>query len=105
MKHEKEADIQRGCLDLLRLKGYFCMKINTTGIYVKARDTYIKNPNVGCADILAFKKDKPNLAVEVKTKKGVQSDSQVGWQKEWERSGGVYVLARSLDDVLKVIHS
>ena len=98
-----EASIQKSCLDLLRIKGYFRMKISTVGIYVKARDTYIKNPNVGCADILAFKKGCPNLAAEIKTKYGVQSDEQKRWQTDWERSGGIYAVVRSVDELMKII--
>lgn len=39
------------------------------------------------------------IAVEVKTDKGKQSDAQKKWQTAWEKHGGVYILARSPDDV------
>ena len=99
----KESDIQKAIMDYLRLNGYFCNKFHTTGIYVRKRDTYMKNPNKGCPDILAFKKGFTNLAVECKSDKGVQSDEQLEWGKRFEESGGIYILARSLDDVEKVL--
>ena len=39
------------------------------------------------------------LAVEVKAAHGRQSDAQRRWQAVWQSCGGVYVLARSRDDV------
>lgn len=39
------------------------------------------------------------LAVEFKTAKGRQSDPQKLWQAAWEKRGGLYVLARSTEDI------
>jgi len=41
------------------------------------------------------------VAIEVKTDKGRQSNAQKKWQIAWEKHGGLYVLARSPDDVYK----
>jgi len=38
--------------------------------------------------------------IEVKTSKGVLSEHQVKFQRDIERHGGVYVVARSVDDVM-----
>ena len=40
------------------------------------------------------------LAIEVKDAKGRQRPEQVAFQKAWESRGGLYILARSVDDVL-----
>lgn len=40
------------------------------------------------------------FAIEVKNETGKQSPEQFNWQKNvWERRGGLYVIARSNDDV------
>jgi hypothetical protein len=43
------------------------------------------------------------LAIEVKSLKGRQRDAQVAFQRAWEARGGLYILARSVDDVLKAL--
>jgi hypothetical protein len=45
------------------------------------------------------------LAIEVKVAKGRQSHEQKMFQRAWEARGGLYILARSVDDVLKRISS
>lgn len=39
------------------------------------------------------------FGIEVKTAKGRQREVQAAFQRAWERRGGIYILARSLDDV------
>lgn len=46
---------------------------------------------IGCANGRGF-------GIEVKTRTGSQSDQQVAFQRAWTRVGGLYVLARSVDD-------
>ena len=45
----------------------------------------------------------PAVAIETKSqkRKGKQSPDQVRWQKAWERVGGKYVLARTIDEALR----
>lgn len=43
------------------------------------------------------------VASEFKTAKGRQSDQQKAFQAAWERRGGVYVLARSSEDIHEAI--
>ncbi len=43
------------------------------------------------------------IAIEVKTPTGVQSDWQKLRQSQIEGAGGIYVLARGVDDVMEVI--
>jgi hypothetical protein len=40
-----------------------------------------------------------HLAIEVKTGKAVQSADQIRWAAAWQAMGGVYILARCVDDV------
>lgn len=41
------------------------------------------------------------FAIEVKAARGQQREAQKNWQKAWEKRGGIYVLARSVEDVYK----
>lgn len=41
------------------------------------------------------------FGIEVKAAKGRQREAQALWQAAWERRGGIYILARSLDDVYR----
>jgi hypothetical protein len=43
------------------------------------------------------------LEIECKSRTGRQSPEQVAWQAMIERHGGIYILARSLDDVRAVL--
>lgn len=43
------------------------------------------------------------IAIETKTAKGRQREAQVNWQAAWENAGGIYILARSVADVLAVL--
>lgn len=39
------------------------------------------------------------IAFEVKSAKGKQRDSQIAFQKRWEKAGGRYYIVRSIEDV------
>jgi len=43
------------------------------------------------------------VAIEVKAPKGRQSLAQVAWQRALEAAGGVYVVARSVDDAVAAV--
>jgi len=43
------------------------------------------------------------LGIEAKDPKGKQSLSQKVHQQNIENSGGIYILAKSLDDVIKIV--
>lgn len=57
----------------------------------------------GVADILIFRPRRSNLAVEVKTKTGVQSDDQKKFQLHWEQLGGIYVIVRTPEQIEALI--
>lgn len=52
----------------------------------------------GVSDIIAVI-DGRFIGIEVKTKRGRQSADQILFQKRLERAGGVYVVARCVEDV------
>lgn len=43
------------------------------------------------------------IAVETKSLRGPQREAQIAWQAAFERVGGIYILARSVEDVLTVL--
>lgn len=50
-----------------------------------------------------FLPDGRRLEIECKAEQGCQSADQVAWQTMIERFGGVYILARSVNDVDRVL--
>lgn len=50
-------------------------------------------------------KEYPYLAIELKTEKGRQSDSQKEYQKAVESVGGKYVIVRSIEEFMREISS
>ena len=53
---------------------------------------------LGMPDVFVLKEGKL-YGIEVKDVKGRQNENQIQFQSDFEKNGGVYVLARSLDDV------
>ncbi len=53
---------------------------------------------LGIPDILACVRGRM-IGIEVKTKIGKQSLEQIAWQDRIEKAGGLYLLARSVNDV------
>lgn len=66
------------------------------------QDRVIQSAPTGTPDLLGVWNGRA-LAIEVKRPKGVQSVEQVAFQKAWEARGGIYILARSVDDVEEVL--
>ena len=100
MVKEKESQIQKTILDYLRYRKVFCWKQNTVGIYKQSTGSYIPSQSVGAPDIFAVKNGKV-FGIEVKTKTGKQSDNQKNFQQDFEKAGGIYLVARSIEDVQK----
>lgn len=97
-----ETEIQSQILKALRsipTVSFWRSNVDMRGRYKKGR--------VGQADITGLVKmiigGKPygiRVEIEVKTDTGKQSPEQEAFQREVEELGGVYILARSVDDVL-----
>ncbi len=83
----KERDVIRDIRDWLAMHGWFVVRIQQS-----------MGCHKGMSDLLAVKGGRV-LFVEVKAPKGRQSTYQVEFQREIESHGGVYVLARSVEDL------
>ena len=94
-----ESAVLRSCVEYLRLHGHFVIRINggafrtDKGHYVRCTDT------PGVADIIGLTWDGKPLAVECKSSTGKQSKEQKLFEKNWVYRHGVYVLARSVEDL------
>ena len=53
----------------------------------------------GVADILGCTKKGTALAVEIKTT-DKQSEDQIEFEKQYKKRGGIYILCKSLDDLI-----
>jgi len=103
-----EGKVQKRVIEYLNLRGHVWGRVNTTGLYSKG--IWRKNPQLfkGLPDILAFKKSDGMFdvrwwayAIECKRAdgKGKQSPHQKQFQKWWEGSHNIYVLARGIKDL------
>lgn len=87
MKKQPESIILQAVRNALALDGYDVTR-HQQGL----------GSRKGFPDLTALK-DGRTLYVEIKTATGKQSPYQVEFQKICEAHGGVYILARSVDDI------
>lgn len=93
-----ESVIQRQILDYLNLKDIFHFRVNTMGVMRNGR--YCPSPTIrkGTADIIAILEGR-FVAIEVKRFGAKQTADQAKFQTDVETSGGIYILAYSVNDV------
>ena|SRR3990167_8183091 len=96
---EKESDIQYTILEYLRMKKVFCYKSNNVGIFNKKTGSYIPSTVKGLPDIICVI-DGKYIGIEVKSKIGKQSEDQKNFQKNLIKAGGMYILAKSVEDIM-----
>lgn len=89
-----EHEIQQQIMDYLAYKGISHWRSNV------GRKHYMQFGLVGSADITGLLKDGRRLEIEVKDYKGKQSMEQIKFADMIRKSNGLYILARSLDDVV-----
>ena len=86
----KESDIQRGIKEYLQWHGWFVVKIHQSlGSYR------------GIADLFALKNGR-HAWIEVKAPAGKMSNDQEKFKAEVEAHGGIYILARGIEDVMNL---
>ena len=97
-----EKIIQRQILGYLKPICQAVGKTKTMG--VKRGKVFCRDPwlFLGFPDITGFKDDKI-FFVEVKSATGIHSDYQKAFQKLCQRADLTYILAYSLEDVMKII--
>lgn len=88
---ETEAELKRQAKKWLDKNGWFNPNIHNEGFYC----------HKGMADKVVIKNGQVvMIEFKTKSKKSVQSDWQIKFQKDWESHGGRYILVRSLEDLI-----
>lgn len=95
----EENAVQSACLSYLKIKGVFCWRNNNTPIFDSRTKRYRSMAGIrGVADILGIYKGR-FLAVECKSKNGRLSKHQKAFREEITDKGGIYIVARSVQDL------
>lgn len=105
-----EGKIQTRILFYLKSHRVFAWRNNNGALFdQKLNSGYggYRSNNVmkGVPDIIGIMPDGSGrfLAIEVKTPRGTQTGPQVLFERRTKRAGGVYILAKSIEDVEKVL--
>ncbi len=97
-----EKDIERLILEYLSIHGWLAWKNPTVGVFDQSRGKFRKPSGkfhmTGVSDIIAVRNGEVWF-IEVKTKRGRQTDNQKLFERLIGEKGGNYLLARSVDDV------
>ena len=95
-----EKATQKAIMEYLSLKRIFHYRQNSGAMKTKTGFYRFCSIN-GIPDIVAIKNG-IYYAIEVKDIKGKLQDSQKEFQRLLEQAGGVYIVARSIDDVIEL---
>jgi hypothetical protein len=106
-----EASTQKAILEYLTVSGIFAFRLNTGSMKIDGRYFQAHSIGKGAADILAFPfgpaavfgQSSCTLWIEVKSPTGKLSPEQKTFRDTVERIGHWYLMARSVDDVIKTI--
>ena len=101
---EKESDIQKSILKYLQMNRIFAFSVKTQGTYDPKRKAFRLNPQMttGVSDIIGSFNGRL-LAIEVKTRRGKTTKNQDEFIRKVNEAGGVGFVARSIDDVEKML--
>lgn len=99
----RESEIQRSILDNLRWRGILAFRCQPAPVPVRKGNAIVGFRradafNVGMPDIVCIIRGR-FVGIEVKSESGRQRPEQRVWQERIVKAGGVYMLARSWEDV------
>jgi hypothetical protein len=97
----KETDLQRAICDYLALKGHFFSRTNNAPIFDTRRKAFRVPPKYtrkGWPGICLIKSG-TFYGIEVKSEVGKLSLEQERMRDDIEKNGGVYIVARGVEDV------
>jgi hypothetical protein len=89
-------------LDILERQGKLYYIRSNSGAVRLQNGAFMKTGKVGCADIICLYKGK-FIAIEVKNEKGKQTPEQKMTGEIIDKLGGIYFVARSIDDVIRML--
>lgn len=96
---QSETEIMRAVLVAVTALPETMAWRNNTGVGVSQRGAVIRFSVPGAPDILGVRRGR-GFGIEVKTPAGRLSQQQAHFRAAWERAGGLYIVARSVDDAL-----
>ena len=98
-----EADVLKAVLATLEMhpKVAWVARMNSGAFEVEGR--FIKAGFKGCSDIIGMLKGGRLLAVECKSSKGKETQDQAAFGARVAEDGGMYFVARSVDDVMEAL--
>lgn len=100
-RSQPENKVIQACFRVLQARGIFAWRNNTGCAWIGNRPIRYGLP--GSADILGLLPNGRFLAVECKSAKGRQSDTQKTFEELVVKNNGVYILARSAEDLEKTL--
>lgn len=94
-----ETQVVRACLNYLRIKNHLVARINN-GAFETRCGGWVKTCDIpGFPDITGITHDGKALAVECKSSIGKLSRPQEVFKAAWIARGGLYITAKSIDDL------
>lgn len=96
-----ERDVLKSIIEYLNIKKILYIRNQTGALVVENR--FVKFGSKGSPDIFVFLRGGVCVGIEAKSSTGKQSDDQKIWQQKFEGNGFTYILAKSVEDVAKVI--
>lgn len=99
---QKANNLTDAIVNYLNMQGHFVWRQNNGGVYDPAKKIFRKNPKQkkGVPDICGIHKYGYGLFVEVKAGKDKLSEEQTHFGVEAAKRGAIWLVARSLDDVI-----
>jgi len=101
-----ESQLVNQICEGLLYRGIFCWRSNNIPIFSQKQNCFRKLPKFtprGVADITGILPNGQFFCVEVKSEKGKQSEFQKIFQEKIEATKGIYILAKSFEEVDKII--
>ena len=110
---QSESQLQHSCLQWFRLQypslGKILFAVPNGGKRDVRTGALMKYEGSirGVADLILLipKKGFASLCIEMKTRKGTQSEEQIKWQREAEKYRNRYVVCHSLDEFMNEVNS
>lgn len=97
-----ENAVVKACLHYLQTLNCFVWRNNTGGFKPYSNSgQVVRFGKVGSGDIIGMTPSGRFITIEAKSDKGTQSDYQGEFQRRVEACGGIYILARSTDDIAR----
>ena len=99
----KEKDVLKGCMQYLKLNGYVFIRNNSGAVIsaYKGKNRMIRYGDKGSPDLIILGRHGEFIAVECKSDTGKLSPEQEDYRKRVLNSGGIYIVARSVDDLIE----